>query len=70
MYDSGIRRIVVMPSIEKQMRQELTFALGESQTENPYVAAGIAIEIFKAQLERLMAQEADPTSAINMLLAN
>ena len=59
-----------MPSIEKQMRQELTFALGESQTENPYVAAGIAIEIFKAQLERLVAQEVDPTSAINKLLAN
>lgn len=59
-----------MPSIEKQMRQELTFALGEAQTENPYVAAGIAIEIFKAQLERLVAHEVDPTSTINMLLAN
>ena len=70
MYDSGTRRIVVVPSIEKQMRQDLTFALGESQTENPYVAAGIAIEIFKAQLARLVAQEVDPTSAIHKLLAN
>lgn len=70
MYDPGIRGIVVTPSIEKQLRREITYALGESQTENPYVAAGIAMEIFKARLERLVVEEADPTLVLRQLLAN
>lgn len=42
-------------SIYAEMRRDLTNALGESQTENPWVAAGIALEIMRKRLEQQFA---------------
>ena len=56
-------------SIYPELRKELTFALGEAQTENPYVAAGIAMEIVRAKLERCLAGTPDGAALIQELLA-
>ena len=39
-------------SIYAELRRDLTNALGESQTENPWVEAGIALEIVRKRLEQ------------------
>ena len=39
-------------SIYAELRRDLTNALGESQSENPWVEAGIALEIVRTRLEQ------------------
>lgn len=39
-------------SIYAELRRDLTNALGGAQTENPWVEAGIALEIMRARLEK------------------
>lgn len=38
-------------SIYRPLRTEVTNAIGESQTENPWISAGIALEVCRAELE-------------------
>lgn len=44
-----------MSSIYTQVRREVSTALGEAATESCWVEAGIAVEVIRQRLERLMA---------------
>lgn len=44
-----------MASIYTPLRREITEALGEAQTENPWIEAQIALQLVRARLEKAMA---------------
>lgn len=44
-----------MASIYTPLRREITVALGEAQTENPWIEAQIALQLVRARLEQAMA---------------